>query len=70
MSENTNAQQPQNPVLRFIIYIATFLAIYYAYTWWAEREARRLMKNAYEDAAEYQREAEKEAQEQLDNSGY
>jgi hypothetical protein len=29
-----------------------------------------LMKNAYEDAAEYQREAEKEAQEQLDNSGY
>ena len=38
MSENTNSQQPQNPILRFIIYIATFLAIYYAYTWWADKD--------------------------------
>ena len=70
MSNETNQAQAQNPLMRLIIYVATFFALYYAYTWWADKEAKRLMRNAYDDAAEYQREAEADAEREMQNSGY
>jgi hypothetical protein len=38
MSNEINQAQAQNPLMRLIIYVATFFALYYAYNWWADKE--------------------------------
>ena len=70
MTNNTNPQQQNNPLMRLVIYVLTFLALYYAHSWWVDKEAKRLMRNAYDEAEEYQREAEADAEREMQNSGY